>query len=378
MKKRGLYFYLFFALPVLIVSSGCSKEGKQVAAKGASEQTINVKVTAVEARSVQRTVEAIGTLYAWDEVTVGSEIPGTVARINADLGDKVAAGDLIALFDQREARLNLEDAQAALDTNTKTVEKERARLSDAKTTIDRYDELFKQGMVSASQHDTAKMQYDVAAAQLKEAEARLDQAKARLDLSKKRLSDTEIRAPISGHISKRFISTGESVKEKVPLFTIVSTENLKFRGTVPEVYVPELKVGQETAVSVEAFPEKSFKGKLTRLSPAVAPDTRTLEVEAVIPNPRGVLKPGFFAKGTVLTKKEEGVPFVPEPAIYSFVGVSKVFVINGGAAHERLIKTGVREGDFFEAIGDVKPGEMVATTNLSSLYAGAKVNIISK
>lgn len=376
MKKK--VFLLVPAAALVLGFAGCSKEApkKPGSAPGAqAAQALKVKTAEVQGRPVARSVEATGTLAPWDEVIVSNDTPGTVLKIEADLGDSVTAGSTLAVLDQREAKLNYQDAEAALQTSLKSLDRERARAVDAKTTLARYDELFKQGMVSASQHDGAVTAHDVAEAQLRETEAKVSQSEARFDLAKKRLSDTVIKSPISGKVSKRSVSVGENVKEKTQMFSIVSTGTLKFQGTVAEVSVPMLKSGQAVEVAVDAYRDKTFKGRLTRISPALDVKTRTLDVEASVPNPAGLLKPGFFAKGLILTNVEKGVPFVPADAVYIFVGITKVFVIEDGVARERLVKTGVREGSLVEIMDSVTPGQTVATTNLSVLYDGAKVSV---
>lgn len=363
---------------------GCSKKEAASAkppANGAAKTpaVLNITTAKVEGRTVERSVEATGTLAPRDEVIVSSEIAGTVGKIKADLGDKVEAGQALAVLDQREASLNLEQAKAAHATSLRALEREKAKLEDANANFKRYDELFKKGMVSASQFDNIRTGRDVAEAQLHEAEARSEEAQARLDLAKKRMNDTVIKAPITGEVSKRFINIGESVREKTQMFTVVSTGTLKFRGTVAETSVPRIRPGQEVLVTVEAFKDKTFKGKLTRMSPALDIQTRTLEIEAEVPNKNGVLKPGFFARGVVLTQKENNIPFVPEQAVFSFVGINKVFVITNGAAKEFAIKRGAKEGQLVELMdANVKPGDVVATSNLQNLYDGAKVTVQDK
>jgi RND family efflux transporter MFP subunit len=379
LKRTGIIFSvaILAALPML----GCSKNEAPAKPSDAAKAAAPLAVTTalVEGRTVERSVEATGTLAAWDEVIVSSEIQGTVEKIKADLGDRVKAGDALAVLDQREAALNLEQAKAAHQTALRALEREKARLEDANATFKRYDELFRKGMVSASQFDNSKAGRDIAEAQFHEAEARVEEASARHDLAKKRMSDTVIKAPISGEVSKRFISIGESVKEKAQMFTVVSTGTLKFRGTVAESAVPRIRTGQEVVVAVEAFKDRTFKGKLTRISPALDTQTRTLEIEAVVPNAGSVLKPGFFARTTVLTQREKGVPFVPQEALYSFVGINKVFVINGDTVKEYSVSRGATEGQMIEIIGaPLKSGDIVAASNLQNLYDGAKITIQDK
>lgn len=375
MKKLSI-----LTIPLLLACftlAGCSGEPSKKAANAeepVARQALAIKTAPVEGRSADRSVEAIGSLLPWDESIVGSEVSGTVEKVFADLGDRLKKGDALAMLDQREFKLSLDDAGAAHQTNLKVLDRENARLEDAGVTLKRYEELFKQGMVSTSQYDDARTRRDVAQAQLNEARSRLEQSASRVEAAKKHLADTYIRSPISGEVKKRFISVGEAVNPQTRLFTVVSTGTLKFRGAVSEAASPRIKTGQGMEIRVDAYKGQSFTGTLKRISPAIDAETRTLEIEAEVPNRHGVLKPGFFAKGAVLTARESGVPFVPEAAVYSFAGVTKVFVIADGAAHERQVRTGVRDGDMIEVIGDIKPGETVAVTGLPGLYDGAKVS----
>jgi membrane fusion protein (multidrug efflux system) len=106
--------------------------------------------------------------------------------------------------------------------------------------------------------------------------------------------------------------------------------------------------------------------------------TRSLSLEARVPNADGRLRPGFFAKGAVLARKDEAVTFVPAEAVTYFVGITKVFVVANGKAEERLVKAGARQGGWIEIAEGVKAGEAVATTNLSQLFNGAPVSVVQK
>lgn len=191
---------------------------------------------------------------------------------------------------------------------------------------------------------------------------------------KKRLYDTIIAAPINGEIRKRHVSKGESVRDRAVLFTIVSKGRVKFRGSVPESVAPDMKKGQKVWITVDAFRDRRFSATLERVSPSVDVDTRSLEIEAVSPNEDGSLKPGYFAKGVIIIDDKASAVFAPEAAIYSSAGVVKVFVIHGGAAAEKLVKTGQAAYGMVEIIGEVKPGDAVAISNLHNLYDGAPIS----
>lgn len=355
---------LLLSLTLILFSTNCGKtknDKPKDAQKQAAEQVISINTAKVEGRSIKRVVETAGTLMPWDEVPVSSEISGTVEAILADMGDRVNKGDILLKLDQREAKLNYEIAQKTLDRN-------KALLQDARNNLKRSKELFEKGIISASERDNIQTQHDIA-------DAQMAQSDSALALAKKRLEDTVITAPITGEIKKRSASKGETIKDKTPLFIIVNADQLKFYGTIPEKFSPQIRVGQAINIQVDAYGDKAFSGRIERVSPAIDLDTRTLAIEANIPNPKSLLKAGFFAKGIVATVTESNVPFVPEAAIYSSLGITKLFVIADGIAKEKNIKLGMKEGSMVEVANDIKAGDAVAVTNLNQLYEGAKVKV---
>ncbi|MBI5286976.1 MAG: efflux RND transporter periplasmic adaptor subunit [Deltaproteobacteria bacterium] len=365
-RKYLILLSLFFLL-------SCSGEKGPKSSPGAQpEKVIKVRTTPVITKTVERRVEAVGTLLPWDEVTVATEVPGTIANILLDMGDKVRVGDVLLRLDSREASIALLEAEASLLASIKTLEKTKAVLEEARTNLNRYKELYSEGVVSKSQMDSVETQYNVAVAQWKEAEARVEETRARAGIVKKRLGDYEVKSPISGEVGKRLVSKGETIREKTPLFVLVKRDVLKFQGAVPERFALDIKVGEGLLVFIDSLPGRPFPGRIERVSPGVDTQTRSLGFEAKVLNPEGRLRPGLFARGSILIRKDAGVPFVPEGAIYSFAGITKVFVILDGKAHERQVKTGIRMEGLIEIDG-VRPGEVVAITNLAKLFDGAKV-----
>lgn len=361
---------------LMVILTSCSKENgatKKIEKKG--DSAFRVNVAAAVGRTVQRTVEATGTLAPWDEVTVGNEISGTVDKVFADLGDRVNDGALLLRLDQKDAKANLAVSEAALETNIRNLERAKAVWQDAGANLKRYDNLFSEAVVSIKERDAVQTQYDVANAQLKQAEAQVNLSKAQLELAKKHLADTEIISPISGYVKKRFVSAGETLKDKSPLFILVKNDPLKFQGAVPESFAQEIDVAQDIAVRIDAFPNDTFAGKIIRVSPSIDEKTRTFSIEAKVPNHSNMLKSGFFAKAVIKIKEEKGVPFIPEAAVYSFAGINKVYLIVNGAAREHPVKTGSREQGWVEIIEGVKPGDVVATTGIDQLFEGTKVEI---
>lgn len=392
-----------------ILAAACSREAPSPQGKGADppagspKPAVAVTAVPVQGHEVRRKVEMVGTLMAFDEVTVRNEPAGTIEEVFVDLGDRVEEGQLLARLDQREARLGIDQGAAAvqwarkaldragatLEVSRANVDRAQAVVNDSRVNLRRYQELFAEGAVSASQKDSAQTQYDVAAAQLRSAEAQVEsdreavktaeasllQAQAALDLAKKKLTDTEVRAPITGAVKKKLVSAGETIKENTALLILVRDNPLKFTGTVPERFAPEIHGGQAVDFRVDAYIGRTFPGKVSRVSPAVEAETRSLTLEALVPNDRRELRPGFFAKGEILIRTDRNVPFVPEGAVYSFVGVTKVFVVQDGLARERSVQIGQRDDGLVEIVQGVKPGEVVATSNLPQLFDGARITV---
>jgi membrane fusion protein (multidrug efflux system) len=383
----------------------------------------------VEARSVQRSVDTVGSLLAWEEAVVRSQVSGTIVRLHADLGDRVREGQPIADLDRREADLtvdqlnadlvaareNLARSRAAADASRANLgriresrralgadlERVRADAEWKRRELERNQELRAKDLIAARDVDQARAQSQAAEAlvqmaettlgqhaeqvraaeaqlgadlgAVKSAEAQVHQREAALEFGRKRATDTIVAAPLTGVVARRHVAAGEFVKDNTPLYTLVATDPLKYAGTVPERATPEIRGGQEVRLTVDAFGRRAFPGRVTRVAPVVDVPTRTLALEAKVPNGQGLLKPGFFARGVVLVRRDARVPFVPAEALAYVVGISKVFVVADGRAQERLVKAGLREAGWVEILDGVKPGVTVATSGLAQLYDGAPV-----
>lgn len=347
-------FLLF--IPAVWVYSEAPQEVKKEGSKA-------VLITAASARlmPVERSVSVVGELQAEVQAVIKSEVKGKVVAVYKNLGDYVNSGDLIARLDSEEYKIFSEQASQGL-------KEAMSRYDLAILNWDRADGLFKKGLISARERDEASEA-------LKGLDAAVKERHAAFNLAEKKLRDTSIVAPFSGSIRERFVNPGDYVEEKGTIATMVAISPLKLRATVPESAASVVKRGLKVAINVEAYPKRVFEGSLIRISPVVDPKTRTLVIEAVIPNKEGVLKPGFFANGRVVTKSADRAVFVPEESLVSFAGIKKVFVIEKDAAVERVVKVGERVENMIEITEGLKDGEVVATSSLSKLSTGVKVEV---
>lgn len=379
------------------LAAGCS-QSPQAGTRGEAGNPIPVRAYVVEQRTIRRPVQAVGSLYALEESTISAEVEGRVERVLADVGDTVTEGQVLVTLSTVELQLELDRQRANVgqvrarlglgpkdslprDPNQVAfVQRAAAQLFDAEQKNRRAEEMFRGGLISQEQLDEAAVRYKSARAAHEEALQEVDQLIAQLqaseaarDLAAKKLADASIRAPFPGAVKERRVSPGEYLRVQSPVEVIVRTDQLRARLAVPEKYAGSLKLHAPVEIHVEAYPDEVFKGQLVRLNPAVSQESRTFEVEALLSNPGGRLKPGFFVQATIPSELEETALTVPEQTVNYRYGVYKVFVLNGALVEEREIKVGPRQEGRVEVAEGLKAGDQVALAVEGELFAGAQV-----
>lgn len=376
----------------------CSKsQGAQ--ARSRDDSATPIKVESVKQEAVRRTVEVVGTLAAVDEVTVSAEAEGRVSRLLVDLGDRVTAGQSLVELDREKPEYNLEQQRAALTRalakfgatdsahlppfeKTPDVQKAQAELVQAKQAFDRAQELHKRQLVPQQTIDDAETtlqskqaSYESSLQNARNLRADIDASEAAVKLADRQVRDTSIRAPFDGYIQKRLVSLGEYVKVQTPVMAVVRIDPLKVTAEIPEKMAPWIKVGQPVELHVDAYPDKTIAGKVSRISPAVNTATRAFPFEASIPNGDGLLKPGTFARVHLETALVDQVLTLNYSALQYRYGVNRAFVITGDRLSARELKIGERLGDRVEVVSGVKAGEQVAANDVDKLSDGARVSL---
>ncbi|HXW84077.1 MAG TPA: efflux RND transporter periplasmic adaptor subunit, partial [Candidatus Binataceae bacterium] len=216
-------------------------------------------------------------------------------------------------------------------------------------------------------------QFDKSSSDLRVAEADAQASAKQAGLAQKKLDDTYIRAPFDGAIQMRRASLGEHVAEGTPLLELIATDPIKLRAPLPERFAPLAKVGLKVELSVDAEPGKNYEGKVTRIAPALDETSRTLLIEAEVPNPDGALKPGYFAHVTIDLGRDAAL-FVPQSAVLRYAGIARVFVFKDGAVQAREVVTGESNGSQIEILNGVSAGDEVVTTDVDRLADGVQVS----
>jgi RND family efflux transporter MFP subunit len=392
---------VFLLLVLLALVPGCSSsshnDSNVQAANTPSAPAIAVQGAKVEFKELQRTVEAVGSLDPNEEVIVSNQVEGLVAKVFVDLGDFVKAGQSIAQLDTTELELAVRQQTAALqqelahlgltensadvdDASTSQVRQADATFSEAKVQLDRTRGLVTEGLLPKQQLDQQQARYDIAEANrnaaregVRNIRATISARRVALALAQKKLADAKITAPMDGFIKERVVSEGLYLKVNSPVVTLVQNSPLKLRFDVPENAVDSVRLHGPVEFAVDAFENRKFGGTISRISPSVDRQSRTLKVEALVNNTDGALKPGVFARVRILTDKRDKALTAPKDAIFQFAGLEKVFVIDGGKVVERIVRTGTQTSSSVEIVDGLKEGDVVATSNLGSLQQGREV-----
>jgi RND family efflux transporter MFP subunit len=334
-------------------------------------------------------------------VLVSAEADGVVRRILAGMGDRVREGQVLVELDREKLQYNYDLQKAALASTlakygatdrdrlppieqTPDVQKAQAELVQARQAYDRTDELHKRQLVPMQTLDDAEAalrskqaSYDSALQNARNLQAVIDASDASVKLADRQLRDTSIRAPFDGYVQQRFVTLGQFVKGSTltpaPVISVVRIDMLKAIAEIPERMAPWIEIGQPVEVHVDAFPDRTIMGKVSRISPAVNPQTRAFAFEARVPNAEGLLKPGTFARVHIETAKTDQVLTLPYGALQYRYGINRVFVVAGDRLEGHELKIGDRLGERVEVVSGVKPGDLVATTDVDVLADGMKV-----
>ena len=384
------YVLTAFALSFCLLLSGCQGQGsvgaEEQKSKPAGPPPREVKVTPAAERTIARTVSATGTLAADDQVVLGTKVAGRLAETTVDLGTRVKKGQLVGRLDQSDFKLRVEQAEAALQQarvrlglsptgtdekvdpeQTAVVRQARAMMDDARLTRDRSIKLAQQELIARAQLDTAEAALQVAEGRYQDAieevrnrQAVIAQRRSELDLARQQLSDTVIASPLEGVVSLKQASVGEYLTAGAPIATLVRVHPLRLRVPVPEREGSGVRIGHAVTLTVEGD-STVYRGRVVRLSPIVQEQNRTLLVEAEVPNERGFLRPGAFARVEIMTEVSQAVITVPSTSLIVFAGVEKVMVVRQGKTAEVRVTTGRRLGPDVEIIDGIKRGDPVVT-----------------
>jgi membrane fusion protein (multidrug efflux system) len=337
--RRGGGWWLSAAGAVLV----CATAAAQDAGK-----TVAVEAAKVVAAPLSEQVTAVGTLLSNEAVTVSSEIAGRLQEIHFEEGTAVAKGAPLFTLDDSVYRAQLADAEA--------------KLKLAEQTHQRTTQLFKNKYATAQSAD--------------EATSNLAVSTATVELARVQLEKTRIVAPFSGIVGLRHVSAGEYITAGQALVNLEAIDPVKADFRVPEKFLPAIRVGQTIRIKVDAFPEDTFEGKVYAIDPRLDVAGRSLLVRAKVPNTDQRLRPGLFARVTVLLQLKEDALSVPEQALVPQGDDQFVFKIVDGKARMTKVVIGTRRDGRVEIVDGLAAGDQVVTAGQLKIRDGSAVSVI--
>jgi len=359
---RKLRWFIIVGLLLALLVGGLAGfnafRGRMIAQFFANNKPPPVAVAIAEAKTevIPNLLTAVGDLAAVHQVNVTSDVSGRITDIMFEAGSSVKGGTpLIQLFDAPE--------QADL-ANFK------AQATVSQLTLERAKQLAARQFGPQATVDTAQAAYD--------------QAQAGIARTQAVISQKLVRAPFDGELGVRKVEVGQFLTAGTQIVSLTDLSKLYANFTVTEKDSGHLKTGQVVRIKVDAYPDRTFEGKITTIEPQIATDTRNIRVQATIDNPEKILKPGMFTTTTVVLPDKPPVTTVPETAVdYTLYGDS-VFVVaekkeDDGKTSLSAVRTFVRTGNRVEGrteiVSGVKPGDRVVAVGQLKLQSGAAVTI---
>jgi membrane fusion protein (multidrug efflux system) len=291
---------------------------------------------------------AIGSITAFQGVTVTPEIAGTIREIAFESGAVVTNGQLLVRLDTSSEEAQLRSVEAQEDW--------------AKITLERNQKLREQNMISQSDFDSA--------------EASMKQAKANADAIRATIQKKTIRAPFAGRLGIRQVNLGQYLDAGKPIVSLQSLSPVYADFSLPQQDLAQLKTGMRVHVTTDAFPDRQFDGTLNAINPDLDSSTRSVGLQATFENADQLLRPGMFAKVEVLLPEEQNVLVVPATAVLSSPYGDSVYVVEsepakdgkgGLTVRQQFVRTGRPRGDFVTVESGLQPGERVASSGVFKL-----------
>jgi multidrug efflux pump subunit AcrA (membrane-fusion protein) len=400
---------LYAGLACLIILASCAKSSKE---EESPEAATPVQVETAKRESIQHTITAEGVLYPVKQADIIPKISAPVQRFLVQRGDHVRAGQLLAVLEDRDLQAAAQESkdlyQQAQATYQNTaaatlpedmtkakadVESTRQALDAAQKVYQNRVALFKEGALAQKLVDDAKValvqaqsQYDTAqqhlkllqsvgqTQQMKGAEAQMNAANAHYHSAEAQLYYAEVHSPMNGIVSDRPLNIGEMASTGSALFSIVDISRVVARVNVPVHEAAAIRVGRPATISGAGG---QLTGKVTVVSPAVDPNTTTVQVWVEAANPGEKLKPGSTVQISVDAGEIPDATVVPVAALLaSDEGGEKVMVAGPDSlAHEHKVEVGVRSGDDVQILSGVNPGDQVIIEGGLGLDDKAKIQI---
>ena len=318
-------------------SSGGSSQANRI---------LQVEAVELEYETIEDRIFSSGTVQANELVELTAEASGIVTNVFFEEGREVSRGDLLV-------KINDSELQA---------QKQRAlyRLNLAQQREERQRRLLERGGISQDDYDATLNEVNVFRAEVQLIEAQIEK--------------TEVRAPFSGVIGLKYISTGSYITPASRIASLQEVNPIKIDFSIPERFISSVDVGDEINFTVQGV-DSTFTGRVYAIEPRIDTDTRTLQIRAISDNSEQLLFPGAFANIVLILDEIDDALMVPTIAIIPELNSQKVYLVQDGRVEESRIRTGIRRSDKVQILEGAEVGDIILTTGLLQVRPGMEVEI---
>lgn len=408
-RFRGAQLLITLAVAgSFLLISGCSKE------KGDAEPTVSVQVVPVEKTTIQHVIKTQAILFPKQQAAIVSKISAPVEKFLIKRGSRVHEGELLAVLENRDLSAAAQDTQGAFSQAEATyqtttsaglpeeMQKAEADTQQAKQALDAQEkiyqsrqQLFEQGALPRKELDQsgvdivqARNQYSIAKhhldtlvaigkqQELKAAAGQLQSAKGKYLGAEAQLSYSEIRSPINGVVTDRPLYPGEMAAAGTAIVTVMDVSAVIAKAHIPQADAALLKIGDKGTITVPGL-DTPVEGKVTVVSPALDPNSTTVEVWLEAKNPKQQLKPGTSAQVALTAKTVKDALVVPAVAVITAPDGSSVVMVAGsdGKAHQKAVKLGIRQDDDVQIVDGLTESDKVVATGAYGLPDNTKITV---
>ena len=340
-----------------VAADGRPKDPGKGAGKG--QQAVLISTALAQPRNLEIYEEVIGTLENIIDPTVGAEVAGRVTRVLGFTGKKVAKGELIAEIDAADFEIQSRADKAEIGRLSTLLEQQER-------VVDRQRKLVSQGFISRNAVDDAVAQRNALREQL-------TAARARADATGRSLIKSRVVAPVDGEIETQIVAIGDYVKVGDPLFKLVGVQELRAHLFLPEAAATRIRAGLKVVLVPPAAPGQSLEAKIDEIKPTLGVNNRMLDAIVKFRGDGTLFRGGGTVNARIVTQTLEGALMVPEQSVVLRPAGKVVYVVQEGAARQRVVETGLRQDGLQEIVKGLSAGDLVAADGAGFLTDGAAV-----
>lgn len=384
-KKTGgakLWLILLFAVVAagafgLYSRKGGAAKAADADAPDAPAAFVRVQVVSAD-QTVRESIVQNMSIEAVDRVQMTPRVTGRLEKLHVKQGDAVKRGQLVATLEHAQQDALIGATEAQLASAKADTERARAEMMNAKTNLDRYERLLKEGFSTQQQYDTVQTEYVSTRASYNAARAKERQAAAELGRVQSTKMDYIMNSPLDGTVLNDYsLTPGTMISPNSPIADIADLRRLKASLRVPELKIFVVKPGMDVFLRFDALPSEEFHGRVSRIDPYVDPATRSSAVEIELNNEAtgNRLRPGMFGQASIVEREFKNAILLQENALLPSDDGYYVFIEENGIARRRPVTTGIRQGGAMQITGGLEPGERVIVFGGSNLNDGEAVTV---